>query len=82
MMQSAQSTDTLAAGTLTIFVNDLPRSLAGSGTVRELIRELGFEGRKGVAVAVNGGVVPRSAWPARVLADGDRVLVIQATQGG
>jgi sulfur carrier protein len=71
-----------AAGALAIHVNDKPRALAGSGTVLALIRELGLEGRKGVAVAVNGGVVPRSAWPVQALADGDRVLVIQATQGG
>ena len=30
----------------------------------------------------NGDVVPRSAWAGRVLAAGDRVLVIRATQGG
>ena len=82
MRTTVQTTEAASAGTVTIHVNDQPRSVAGSGTVRELIRELGFEGRKGVAVAVNGGVVPRSAWPVQVLADGDRVLVIQATQGG
>jgi thiamine biosynthesis protein ThiS len=35
-----------------------------------------------VAVAVNDAVVPRSGWLTRPLADGDQVLVIQATQGG
>jgi sulfur carrier protein len=36
----------------------------------------------GVAAAVNGEVVPRSAWPAAVLADGDQVEVVTAVQGG
>ena len=30
----------------------------------------------------DGAVVPRSAWPATVLTDGDRVEVLTATQGG
>lgn len=82
MRTSDQTTETASAATFTIHVNDKPRAMAAASTVQLLIRNLGFEGRKGVAVAVNGGVVPRSAWPAQVLADGDRVLVIQATQGG
>ena len=44
--------------------------------------QLGHAGRKGVAVALNGAVVPRAGWPSRSLADADHVLVIQATQGG
>ena len=65
-----------------IFVNDKPRPLAAAASVVALLRELGLAERKGVAVAVNGGVVPRSEWPTRTLAAADRVLVIQATQGG
>jgi sulfur carrier protein len=40
------------------------------------------EARRGVAVAVNGEVVPRSAWPGAPLRDGDRVEVLTAAQGG
>lgn len=36
----------------------------------------------GVAVAVNGEVVPRSVRRERALADGDRVEVIRAVGGG
>jgi sulfur carrier protein len=36
----------------------------------------------GVAAAVNGAVVPRSAWAATQLEDGDRVEVVTAVQGG
>ncbi|WP_412541525.1 sulfur carrier protein ThiS [Longispora sp. K20-0274] len=38
--------------------------------------------RRGVAVAVNGTVVPRSTWPATALADGDVVELLTAVQGG
>lgn len=36
----------------------------------------------GVAVAVNGAVVPRSAWATTALRDGDAVEVVTAVQGG
>ncbi len=65
-----------------IFLNDQPREIAPGSTLAELLRELGLAERKGVAVAVNDAVVPRSEWPAQPLAEGARVLVIRATQGG
>jgi sulfur carrier protein len=38
--------------------------------------------RRGVAVAVDGEVVPRSAWAATELSDGAKVEVVAAVQGG
>jgi sulfur carrier protein len=71
-----------ATATATILVNDRPHALAAGATVAGLLRELALDGRKGVAVAINGEVVARAAWADRALAPDDRVLVIQATQGG
>jgi sulfur carrier protein len=65
-----------------VFVNDRPHALAGPATLGGLLGELGIAGRKGVAAAVNGAVVPRASWASRALCGGDRVLVIRATQGG
>ena len=65
-----------------IHVNDTARELAADATLAALARDLGLAERRGVAVAVNDAVVPRAAWPATALTEGDRVLVIQATQGG
>ena len=39
-------------------------------------------GRHGIAVAVDGEVVPRSRWDATTLADGQNVEVVAAIQGG
>ncbi|MGH3747733.1 MAG: sulfur carrier protein ThiS [Micromonosporaceae bacterium] len=36
----------------------------------------------GVAVAVNGEVVPRAEWSSTVLGEGDRIEVLTAAQGG
>ena len=67
---------------MTIHINDQPRALAAGTVLADLLRELGLAERKGVAIAINDEVVPRSSWSARPLADGERVIVIQATQGG
>jgi sulfur carrier protein len=62
-------------------VNGVGRRLPAEVTVASLIAELTVQSR-GVAVAVNGEVVPRTGWPGRVLRDGDRVEVLTAAQGG
>lgn len=67
---------------MTIRVNDQPSTIASNATLDDLLHELGFSGRKGIAVAINDEVIPRSTWMSRVLTETDHVLVIQATQGG
>jgi sulfur carrier protein len=52
-------------------------------TVADLVDRAGAgAGTKGVAVAVDGEVVPRSAWEATRVAAGQRVEVLEAMQGG
>jgi sulfur carrier protein len=67
---------------MNIRVNDQPREVAVDTALAELASALGLGERRGVAIAVNDEVVPRAAWAGRRLVEGDRVLVIQATQGG
>jgi len=67
---------------MNIRVNDQPRYVALGATLLDLLRDLALAERKGVAVAINDTVVPRAAWRDHALAESDRVLVIQATQGG
>jgi sulfur carrier protein len=66
---------------MNIFCNGEPRSVAPSSTLLQLLSELGLA-RAGVAAAVNDAVVPAARWESVLLTDGDRVLVIQAAQGG
>ncbi|OZV82277.1 thiamine biosynthesis protein ThiS [Micromonospora echinospora] len=62
-------------------VNGVGRILPDAATVADLVREVTAD-QRGVAVAVNGEVVPRTGWPATALRDGDRVEVLSAAQGG
>ena len=65
-----------------IFVNGEPRERTGA-TVAELLADLGVEDRaRGVAVAVDGEVVPRAEWPERRVNEGERVEALSAMQGG
>ena len=70
------------ARTATVRVNDKSLAVADTTTLTQLLDELGLSASKGVAVAINDAVVPRCGWLTHRLADGDHVLVIQATQGG
>ncbi|MCP2326499.1 sulfur carrier protein [Hamadaea flava] len=62
-----------------ITVNGTERELPGS--VAELVAVVTPE-QRGVAVAVNGEVVPRGEWAAYPLADGDSMEILSAAQGG
>ena len=66
---------------LEVLVNGEVRALTPDTTVAELVDAVGRE-RRGTAVAVNGEVVPRSAWDDRLLAEHDRVEMLTAAPGG
>jgi sulfur carrier protein len=68
---------------MTIIVNGEAVELGDAATVAAAVDRVGAElDRRGVAVAVDGEVVPRSAWERTELRDGQRVEVVGAIQGG
>ena len=65
-----------------IYVNGEPHERTGAA-IAELLAELGVETRaRGVAVAVDGEVVPRAEWDERRVNEGQRVEALAAMQGG
>ena len=64
-----------------IHVNGAPAEVAPGTTIAELVRGLDAPDR-GVAVAVDGEVVPRGAWEQTTVDDEAHVEVVQAVQGG
>jgi sulfur carrier protein len=65
-----------------IVLNGEPRERDGA-TIVELLADLGVEDpARGVAVAVNGEIVPRTEWQRLRVDDGDRVEALSAMQGG
>ena len=68
---------------MTLTVNGVPRDVPEGTTVPALLALVGRDpAMTGVAVAVDDTVVPRSRWDATVLADGARVEIVTASQGG
>ena len=68
---------------ITLSVNGSAREAPDGTALDTLLRLLGRDpDTPGVAVAVGDRVVRRADWPETVLADGDRVEVITASQGG
>jgi sulfur carrier protein len=66
-------------------VNGEATQLAPATTVEDVLTGLlgpVAERRRGVAVAVNAEVVPRSAWAETELCEGDSVEVLTVAQGG
>ena len=63
-----------------ILVNDEEVEIGEQTTVQALVDGLGYPA-KGIAVAVDWTVLPRSDWHT-VLSEGARVEVVTAVQGG
>lgn len=63
-----------------VIVNDEEMQVDDQSTVISLLERLGIPD-KGIAVAVDWAVVPRSDWH-RTLSDGARLEVVTAVQGG
>jgi sulfur carrier protein len=66
---------------VTIVLNGEPRHLDDRTTVGALV-DAEVADRRGVAVAVDGEVLARTAWDETELADGATVEVVGAVQGG
>jgi len=57
--------------------------LEGEVTIRELLNILGIELREvGLAVAVNGEVIPKSEYENYKLKEGDKVEIVHLVGGG
>jgi len=66
-----------------ISVNQSFLDVAEGATLRDVLAHVDIEpDRRGIAVAVNDQVVRRQQWAEKTVANGDRIEIIQATQGG
>ena len=66
---------------ITVSINGAIRQFPEPISVAALIDEMGMTGKR-IALERNGEIVPRSAFAAQQLADGDRLEVVVAVGGG
>jgi sulfur carrier protein len=64
-----------------VWINGEQRELTDGALVSDALTVLGAP-ENGVAVAVDGEVVPRTDWASVRLVDGARIEVLTAVQGG
>jgi sulfur carrier protein len=66
-----------------VAVNGMATEVPDGASIARVLAELSMPSEaRGVAVAVQGEVVPRSEWVTLSLHHGDRVEVVGAIQGG
>ena len=69
------------AATITLQLNGIDTCVEHGTTLGGLIDRKGIE-RKMIAVEYNGEILPRHAYDATILNDGDRLEVVQMVGGG
>ena len=67
---------------MNVVLNGERRELPERATVMAAVEASGAERGDGLAVAVDGDVVPRARWELTALEEGQRVEVVRAVQGG
>ncbi len=73
-------TDTSAA--IDVVINGETHSVAAA-TLPEVLCSLQYDPEeRGIAVALNAEVIPRSEWDSTVISVGDRLEIVGARQGG
>lgn len=66
---------------MNLYLNGEPASAPDGVTVAAFLESLGLP-QKGVAVERNREIVPKSAYAATMLAEGDRIEIVQFVGGG
>ncbi|WP_027138045.1 sulfur carrier protein ThiS [Gaetbulibacter saemankumensis] len=66
---------------ITIHLNEKPLEVDKNINISNLLRHINYP-EVGIAVAINQEIISKSNWSKQSLNSGDKVLIIQATQGG
>jgi sulfur carrier protein len=65
-----------------VTINGADRELAEGTKIADVADDVAGGRRTGVAIAVNGEIVPKSRWPYVAVGEGDRLEVLSAIGGG
>ncbi|GAA0735115.1 sulfur carrier protein ThiS [Dactylosporangium roseum] len=65
-----------------LVVNAVASTVDDDITVADVVHQLAGPDPRGIAVALNGDVIPRTKWDAIRPSDGDHIEVLTAVQGG
>lgn len=67
---------------MVLFVNNEQHVVDSDLSLFDFLSSIQMSEQKGIAIAVNEEVIPKSEWSSESLKDQDKILIIKATQGG
>ena len=65
-----------------IQLNNQSKEIAPGFSVQQLVDDTIGQKQKGIAVAINNNVIPKTSWAQYIIESNDNILIIKATQGG
>ena len=65
-----------------ISINNVKTTVEEATSLATVVATNSGENTKGIAVAVNQSVVPKTEWHSTLLHQNDTIIIIKATQGG
>lgn len=67
---------------MTITINNKQVEVVAQEVLQQIVFDQVGENPKGIAVAINGQVIPKDSWSETPIKEHDELLIIKATQGG
>lgn len=64
-----------------VFVNNAEVAIESHSTIYELKEQLKLP-EKGIAIAINNNLIPKTNWENHLLSENDQVVIIKAACGG
>jgi len=65
-----------------VFINNKDYVIHADASLTVALEQNGIQSQKGIAVAVNNAVIPKTEWQNKILTENDKITIIKATQGG
>ena len=65
-----------------VYINQELKTISENSSLFSLLETLDLHEKKGIAIAINNSVIPKSTWNGHQLQSNDKITVITATQGG
>ncbi len=67
---------------MNILINGQATVMPENSTITDVLLHIKQIQTGGIAVAINDIVVPKGKWATSTVAEGDKILIIKASQGG
>ena len=67
---------------MNVTVNNALYDFEENAGLEQILEQLRIEETKGVALALNEEIIPKSEWPNTKITEGDKIIIIGAVAGG